>query len=84
MQQEKDRITLEGYSAYQKSKCSYNWDNNPYKGSSVNWEAFWWQCGFQQGYAEDHPPKGVKEDTTYNFRNEGESSGQDRYFGRGL
>lgn len=83
-QVDREAIELEGYTAYHATKCSYKWETNPYKGTSVNWVAYWWQCGFQRGYAEDNPAKEAQKDTTYNFRNEGESSQHDRYFGRGL
>ena len=79
----------EGKEAYYKLLCPYNLSINPYKDSKELWATWFWQCGYQQSYFENTPPKveviePCKEKTVeYSFRSEAESTGIDRYFGRG-
>lgn len=81
-------IYKEGEEAYYKMLCTYYCAMNPYKDCTSPWNAYNWMRGYQHAQYENNKPNldgYVKEtDTTYNFRNEGESTGIDRYFGRGL
>lgn len=81
-------VYKEGEEAYYKMLCNYSYQINPYKDCTSAWSAYHWQCGFQHAYYEQNREKLAKYSTepepNYNFRNEGESTGIDRYFGRGL
>lgn len=83
------KIREEGRDAFKSSGVSYSIHLNPYKDSPARWDAYHWQCGFQEAYLEEKMKAEsykyeLPKEPEYNMRNEGESTGIDRYFGRGL
>lgn len=73
---------IEGKEAYYKLLCSYSLSINPYKDVGRHWACYYWQCGFQQGYSEQHVETTTVKEKEVSLRSWGEDDHIDKYFGR--